>query len=376
MKDILARFTSVLTDPYRRAWEWKEKGGKVIGVTPMHFPEELIHAGGALPVVLQESDEPVTTGYGYIYPFYCGFTRSTVDVAVKGKLGLFDALVISDMCLQIRHMAHIMRRNMPATPFVYIQWPLAVRGGGWLDFTVEKLRRCRAELERVIGKEIEDKAVRESLSLYNRNRALLKKLYALRKEKTGLLSARDILAVALASMLMPKEEHSVLLEELLREVEGREAPGNGRVPLLVSGHLCQAVKTDILDLIEEMGGMVVADDLYTGHRYFATDADTNAPPLEALAKRYLNLAIPCPTRADPEGDWGEYLVRAAREVGAKGIISLVVKFCEPHMIYYPHLRDVLMAAGVPHLLIETEHEVVSLAGVKTRLQAFLEMVRR
>ena len=374
MKELLGRFSSILADPYRRAREWKEKGGKVIGVTPMHFPEELIHAGGALPVVLQESDEPVTAGYGYLYPFYCGFTRSTVDVAVKGKLGLFDALVISDMCLQIRHMAYIMRRNMPATPFVYIQWPLAVRGAGWLGFTAERLKRCRAELERIIGNKIEDAAIRDSISVYNRNRALLKRLYALREKKTGVLSGGEVLAVTAASMLMPKEEHSALLEELLRELEATQASRNGGVPLFVSGHLCQAVKTDILTLIEAVGGMVVADDLYTGYRYFATDADTSIPPLEALARRYLDLAVPCPTRADPEGDWGEYLVRVAREVGAKGIISLVAKFCEPHMIYYPYLREVLMAAGIPHLLIETEHEVVSLAGVRTRLQAFLEMI--
>jgi benzoyl-CoA reductase/2-hydroxyglutaryl-CoA dehydratase subunit BcrC/BadD/HgdB len=35
---------------------------------------------------------------------------------------------------------------------------------------------------------------------------------------------------------------------------------------------------------------------------------------------------------------------------------------------------VLNGAGVPHLMIETEHEVVSLEGIRTRLQAFIEML--
>jgi benzoyl-CoA reductase/2-hydroxyglutaryl-CoA dehydratase subunit BcrC/BadD/HgdB len=32
-------------------------------------------------------------------------------------------------------------------------------------------------------------------------------------------------------------------------------------------------------------------------------------------------------------------------------------------------------AGIPHIMLETEHEVVSLEGIKTRLQAFMEMLK-
>jgi benzoyl-CoA reductase/2-hydroxyglutaryl-CoA dehydratase subunit BcrC/BadD/HgdB len=96
--------------------------------------------------------------------------------------------------------------------------------------------------------------------------------------------------------------------------------------------------------------------------------------MEALARRYFELAVPCPTRYDPNQEWGHYLAKAVPEAGAKGLVTMVVKFCEPHMIYYPYLRDVLNEAGVPHLMIETEHEVVSLEGTRTRLQAFIEML--
>jgi len=53
-----------------------------------------------------------------------------------------------------------------------------------------------------------------------------------------------------------------------------------------------------------------------------------------------------------------------------------VKHCEAHMLYYPWLKDVLLASDIPHILIETEHEIVSLEGVRTRLQAFVEMLKR
>jgi benzoyl-CoA reductase/2-hydroxyglutaryl-CoA dehydratase subunit BcrC/BadD/HgdB len=65
-----------------------------------------------------------------------------------------------------------------------------------------------------------------------------------------------------------------------------------------------------------------------------------------------------------------------RGAGAQGIVVLVVKHCEAHMLYYPWLKDVLLASDIPHILIETEHEIVSLEGVRTRLQAFVEMLKR
>ncbi len=374
MTSVLDKLTPIIQDPYSHALEAKAQGKPVVAVSPMHFPEELIHAAGALPVVLQETNEPVTVGFGHIYPFYCGFSRSNVDWAVKGRLSMFDAVVISDVCLQLRHMGHIMRRHMSKTPFLYIQWPLEADPNRWLSFSVEQLGRIRTRLEELVGNSIEDDAIHKSIALYNRQRNLMNRVHEIRQQKAGVLRAKDMLNLAMAGMVMPKEEHIGILEELIPELEKKEPSGDGRIKLFASGHLCQAVKTDILDLIEELGGVLAGDDLWTGYRYYATSVSTSLPPMEAMARRYLELALPCPTRYDPNQEWGHYLTQAVPKTGAKGLVTMVVKFCEPHMIYYPYLRDVLNEAGVPHLMIETEHEVVSLEGTRTRLQAFIEML--
>ena len=374
---LLGNLATILDDPYARARQAKQEGRKVVGVTPMHFPEELVHAAGALPIVLQESNEPVTAGFGHMYPFYCGFTRSNVDLAVRGKLDILDAVVVSDMCLQTRYMGYVMQRQMPKTPFAYIQWPLEVQSDRWLGITVDRLERVRGELEGILGTEIKEAALRESIALYSEHRALLRRLYDLRRAQPGLLRAREMMALVLSGMVMPKEEHVKLLGEAIVELERRPAPEAGGVKLFLSGHLCQAAKADILDLIENLGGVVVGDDLFTGYRYFATATPDGAgAPMEALAKRYLNQSVPCPTRADYTQDWAEYIAARSGEHGAQGVVVMIVKFCEPHMIYYPHLKAVLAEAGVPHVQIETEHEVVSLEGIRTRLQAFIEMLKR
>lgn len=373
--DILEKLDALIKDSYAAARREKERGRKIVGVTPMHFPEEMVHAAGALPVILQDSSEPVTTGYGHIYPFYCGLSRSTVDLAVKNKMDFLDAIVVSDVCLQTRHISNIVRHNMRSTPFLYMQWPLEVDIRRWLDTTMTRLQRCKKGLEEILDVEIGDRALAESINLYNRNRALLQQIYRIRGDKPGVLSARDLMTVVMSSMLLPREETNPIFEELIVQLESREEKTDDKAGVFISGHLCQAVKEDILGLIESLGMTVTGDDIYTGYRYISTNVSPEYPPLEALARRYFGLKVPCPTRIDPAADWADYLIGAVRETGAKGIISLMVKHCEPHMIYFPHLLKKLTDAGIPHLLIETEHEVVSLAGVRTRLQAFGEMLK-
>jgi benzoyl-CoA reductase/2-hydroxyglutaryl-CoA dehydratase subunit BcrC/BadD/HgdB len=131
-------------------------------------------------------------------------------------------------------------------------------------------------------------------------------------------------------------------------------------------------------LIEDCGGLVVDDDLYHGHRYISTDVEEDGDPLEALAHWYLarNLKVPCPTRVDQNADWEGYLLGAMERSKADGMIVLMAKFCEPHMYYYPQIKEVFEARAIPHLLIETEHEMSALEAVRTRVETFLEIVRR
>jgi benzoyl-CoA reductase subunit C len=55
---------------------------------------------------------------------------------------------------------------------------------------------------------------------------------------------------------------------------------------------------------------------------------------------------------------------------------LMAKFCEPHMYYYPEVKEAFERARMPHLLIETEHESVALEGMRTRVETFVEVLKR
>jgi benzoyl-CoA reductase/2-hydroxyglutaryl-CoA dehydratase subunit BcrC/BadD/HgdB len=86
--------------------------------------------------------------------------------------------------------------------------------------------------------------------------------------------------------------------------------------------------------------------------------------------------IPCPTRAVRGVDWEQYLLGAVEKSRAQGLIVLMAKFCEPHMFFYPEIKEAFEKNGIPHLLVETEHEGVAIESLKTRVETFVEIIKR
>lgn len=238
------------------------------------------------------------------------------------------------------------------------------------------MRSFVEEMGRFAGAPVTDAALAASIALFNENRRLLRELFASRRAGNAALTSMQLQALVKSSMVMDKAEHTGLLRQVIAGLA--TTPRDDRVRLHLSGHLCHAPKPELLAAIEECGAVVVDDDLFTGTRYISTDVAEELDPVEALTRWYLrrDAAAPCPTRVKHETDWEDQLVHAVEDAGAEGVIVLMVRFCEPHMLYYPELRRRLNERGIPHLLIETEHEGLPVETVQTRVEAMLERIRR
>lgn len=379
VSEVLARFGEVSANPLGYARDWKARHGKpVIGSYPMNFPSEMVHAAGALPIIIQESDDPITVGHGLLFPFYCGFTRSTVDQAGKGDLAVLDAIMFGDHCVQLLGAADAVRVALPQTRVIFFQLISSMCDPWTFGRAKESFEKLRSELEDFLERPVEDEAMRASIRLFNRNRTLIRELYKARAESRIALTATQMQWIVKSSMVMDKQEHTDLLEQLVADLPAEE-PQNGRaIRLHLSGHFCQAPKPELLDMIEGCGAIVVGDDLYHGFRYISTDVVEELDPMDGLARWYMdrNTGVPCPTRVQNDVDWDAFLLDAMRKESAEGMIVLMAKFCEPHMYYYPEVKEAFERAGMPHLLIETEHESMALEHMRTRVESFLELVRR
>ncbi len=378
MQQIPDQMRQAADAPLDYAAAWKARTGRpVIGLLPMNFPGELAHAAGCLPTLLQEDDEPITIGQSNMFNFYCGYNRSIVDQTMRGRFDGLDAIMFGDHCVQLLGTADIIRAEKPDLPILFNQLCTVLDAGWAMRETRGTFSQIWKELEALTGEAIDPAAAAQSIRLFNRNRAQIRALYDLRRRGEVSISGRDMQAVVKSSMVMDKDEHVSLMDLLLRDMP-RQAPGSGDLPIYLSGHMCHAPKPEIIDLIEECGIRIVNDDLFTGWRFVHADMDESLAPVEAMASWYIekNRSLPCPTRAIKGKDWQDYLLVELENSGALGLVVLMVKFCEPHMYFYPEIKAAFDEKAIPHLLIETEHEQMPLEALKTRVETFAEIVRR
>lgn len=367
-------------DPQGYVESWKQRNrGKVLGVFPMNFPAEIAHAAGVLPVIVQDNDEPISDGNYMLTEFYCGFTRSVADQASKGMLEHFDGFMSADHCIELMGAVDVVREKMPSRKVFYGQF-IAVMGHDWTE------RRVRANVESFIheveefsGASISNEDLQNSISIFNENRTLIRQIFQDRRDGTCCVAPGVLQDIVKSSMVMDKQEHTQLLRELLPELRAAHSPaGKELIKVHLSGHFCHAPSSKLLELIEDCGAIVIDDDLFVGFRFVSTDVPVRTDAVEALCAWYQdrNTAVPCPTRVQHDINWDDYLVDSIERNGADAIVILMAKFCEPHMLYYPELRKALDARGIPHLLVETEHEGLPAETVRTRFEALFEGIRR
>jgi bcr-type benzoyl-CoA reductase subunit C len=361
---------------YIGRWRSAHPGQQVVGVLPMNFPREIASAAGTLPVVVQDDRMPVTDGRSLLPEFYCGYTRNLADQAATGRFEGYDAVFMADHCIQLIGAADVMRAVLPDIP-VFFGMLISSMSDTWAPAkTAEMMAEFRAEFGSFTGHPVTDEALRSAIRAHNQDRQLIRRLFDERSSGHATFSPGQLQDIVAASMVMDPVEHYALLADAI--TQAREAPRDDRIRVHLSGHLCHAPKRELLDLIEDSGAVVVDDDLFHGRRYVSTDVDESGDPIEAIARWYArrNVNIPCPTRVQQDADWDAYLVGAVRSSGAEAVIHLLPKFCEPHMLYYPELRKGLDAAGIPQLLLETEHEGLPAESVRTRVETLVERTRR
>jgi benzoyl-CoA reductase subunit C len=173
-----------------------------------------------------------------------------------------------------------------------------------------------------------------------------------------------------SSQLSNKVEHAEATEKFLGSLGGRSLGLGDNARLMILGSENDDV--EFIGMVEECGATFVQDDHCTGTRYFWDEADTNGDPLTQIAERYVN-RLPCPTKDWPNRRRIERIVQFAKEWNAAGAIIIQQKFCDPHEIDIPAIKQALEAEDVKVLFLELDVTVPA-GQFKIRAEAFLEML--
>ncbi|MHB1419005.1 MAG: 2-hydroxyacyl-CoA dehydratase subunit D [Bacillota bacterium] len=355
-------------NPSLRAW--RNAGKKAVGYVCTSIPEEMIHASGMLPVRLWGTTEEVVKASGYCANFTCHVVRSILEMGLNGDLNCLDGLVVDYGC-EAAMVA--MQPLVETVKFDFLGYLLIphTRKTSTQQFFTQEIQKFKRQLEEFTGVELTDQRLEESISIYNTNRGLLRRVYDLRGE--GRLTNVEVAELLATSSLMPKELHNQLLTEVINETEKR-VPYKYRARLHVSGTMLPP-DYELFRLVEDLGAVVVSDDLCTGTRYFWKDVSNTLPPINALVDYILNVKQHCPYIFE-NGSWESnmnYLQEMLGRFGAQGILFLTQKWCDA-MSFQRRYREIeLYEKGIPWINFEVER-TVGVAQLKTRLEALLEVI--
>jgi benzoyl-CoA reductase subunit C len=363
-----------------RARELKKQGKKVIGYLCAFTPAEVITAAGFVPFRIKgDVNEPITKADTEMETIICPLVRSCFDMALKGNYEFLDGLVIPHACDSICRTYDIWRYTLHLPFSHFINMPHGTDDAS-LAFYREVLNTFRTSLGKFAGKEISDQALAEAIKLHNQNRAKVRELYELRQSSPPLISGEELTKVLIAAVSLPVEESIQMLGEVIAEVKGRGAPSTQkRARIMVIG--AQVDDIAFIKLVEDSGAWVVADDLCPGAREFLSSVDVTADPLAGLAERYLRKIKCGRTYREMKGNYEEYLEdrfghmgRMIDDFGVDGVVLYIYKYCDPYGFEVPQIKSYIEAKGTPVLYLEDEYSMSTIGRLRTRIQAFLELL--
>lgn len=373
-EEELTKLSETLSNPFVESW--KKGGGKVVGYPCTYVPEEIIYAAGILPFRLRGTG-CVGTSLADTWLTRianCSYARSVLELALTGEYDFLDGVVFTNGCDHTRRAYDNWRAQEKTPAFMHMLPVPHVLTEDGLQWYREEVIAFKEHLEESFGVEVKDESLREAISVYNETRSLLKQLYELRTKKAPPVTGAETLKIVVASVSMPRDKYNQLLKELLNEIGGREGVSDYRARLMIVG----SINDDpaLVELIEDIGGLVVADSLCFGAKFFWDLEEEVGDPLDSITARYYN-HIPCPRMYGELSKRLDFVKDVARKAGVDGIILQAIKFCDLHGIENVLLEEALEKEGIPTLKLEREYGPLADTGrIRTRVQAFLERMGR
>lgn len=363
-----------------RARELKAAGNKVIGYLSVLAPVEIMTAAGVIPLRLKGSvSEAVTKGDAYMETIVCPFIRNVFDGFLKGSFDFLDGMVMPHQCDSIDRTNDVWNYRLKLPYWHFLNIP-HVTDDPSMEFMGEILKAFIRSLESFTGTTITDQALYNAVRKHNINRGLMRQLYSLRKTRDPLISGTDLTKVLVAAMSLPVDESSALIENVIAQIKERPVTQNGeRKRIMLLGD--QIDDTRIPQLIEDAGAWLVMDDISIGAKMYWNDVDLSGDVVRSIGERYLR-RVKIPTTFQVLGETYQdnldvrfgHIKRNIEEFRVDAVILLVYKYCDPYGFEVPAIKSYIESTGTPVLYVEDEYSVSSFARLKTRIEAFLEMI--
>ena len=360
--------------------EAQKNGQKVFGTFCVYVPDEvIIAANGIVTGLCGGSQFWVPDGEAVLPKSTCPLIKASVGARLGKTCPFFriaDMYVGETTCDGKKKAWEILAKDVPLHIMDMPQMKRPKDMEKWAD----EIKEFVKVVEDFTGNKITAENLKEAIHTINEKRKGLARVYEARKAENIPISGRDALLVSQIAFFDDPTRCAMMTNKLADELEERIKNGVSVFPagtkrIMLTGTPMAIPNWKLHQIIETSGAAVVCEETCTGTRYFENLVDESKDNLDdmikAIADRYMGIHCACFT---PNTERVDDIIRLAKEYKVDGVIDVNLKFCTLYDVEGYTVEKALKEAGIPVLGIETDYADSDAEQLKTRIQAFIELL--
>lgn len=384
LPDAAKPFFDVLENTYVKLADiQKTEDRKSIGTLCVMVPAELVYAAGAMPVRLcSGSYTAYSIGDDYIPRDACPLVKAVMGFGKIKALPAFDncsLLVAPVTCDCKKKLAGTIDSVKDTIP---LHIPPLKKDDADTEIFLKELYRLISLLENVTGKQVTAKSLAEGINMVGNAQYEMSEFLKYRRHDLSLMSGTQVMAVMNAYSYMPvnlwaEQMHRLNEEMKLRLSQGRFVSRKNQPRILVTGSPIAFPNIKVPLLIEEMGGVLAADETCMGERGLydpvsVIDASFDGM-MRSLASRYTK---PCTCPVFVDNSQRIYRIKQMiKEHKIQGVIYHVLRGCLVYDYEYQLMEEAMGKMDIPIIRVESDYNEEDVEQLRIRIEAFIELIK-
>ncbi|MFO7952993.1 MAG: 2-hydroxyacyl-CoA dehydratase family protein [Bacillota bacterium] len=364
---------------------------KTVGWFCTYTPEEIIYAAGLIPYRLLPHKE---VGHASVEdalpPNICPYPRKILSNLRSGLYDDLQGIVVANSCNAMTHLYNVLKEESDF--FVYLLDVPRRQDQKACEYFAGELELL-ADFLGEKGNPVNNYSLLQALKLYGEKKELIEKALALNGEpRLKEAFPLGLYSLAVEATSLPPEEFAGKYKDIIEDEStnskadnnvkknnpGKNGAGpNSREALMLAGGL---PPRGLIEMLTGYPGLNLYPENCAGMRYLQKPMPEIAPGkeqsrteiMEKIARSYLEKP-PCP-RVFNRNAREKYCRDLLEELQVDAVIYHDLMFCDMGHYDYLMLQDLLKEKDIPHLKVKSELGEEDLGQLKTRVEAFLEIL--
>ena len=360
----------------------KAAGRKVFGSFCVFVPEEIVKSvDGTLVGLCTGADFATDAVEKYLPRNTCALIKSAFGFKLGKVCPYIESvdMIIGENTCDGKKKAYETLDTL--VPNLYVMDLPQVKNERGRELLKAEYVRFLRKVEELSGVTVDVPRMKHGIALANAKRAALHRLSKLRAADPAPISGLDALLINQVGFYDDVERFTQSVNAVCDELDERVAAGEGVFPkgtprILMSGCPMAVPNWKLPWIVESMGAVIVGEESCVGERgtrgLVSDEGDTLEDLIGNIVDRYFDIDCAIFT---PNTDRLEHAMEMSKSYSADGVIHYCLNFCQPYQMESYSVAEALQSEGIPALRIETDYSQEDAEQLKTRVEAFVEMLR-